>query len=76
MVYGPLSHENILIKGALYFLNKMDTKLGRELFDYDFFVEKFKNSYAFKYAPQLNDKKFLDYFNMMLEQHKEYILVQ
>jgi hypothetical protein len=63
MVYGPLSHENILIKGALYFLNKMDTKLGKELFDYDFFLEKFKNSYAFKYAPQLNDKAFLNFFN-------------
>jgi hypothetical protein len=63
MIYGPLSHENILIKGSIFFLNKLDTKLGRELFDYDFFIEKFKNSYAFKYAPALNDKKFLGYFN-------------
>ena len=63
MIYGPLSHENVLIKGALFFLNKLDTKLGRELFDYDFFVQKFKNSYAFKYAPQLNDQKFLGMFN-------------
>jgi hypothetical protein len=56
----------------------MDTKLGKELFDYDFFLEKFKNSYAFKYAPQLNDKAFFKFFliDMMLEQHKEYILVQ
>ena len=63
MIYGPLSHENVLIKGAMFFLNKLDTKLGRELFDYDFFVQKFKNSYAFKYAPQLNDQKFLGMFN-------------
>jgi hypothetical protein len=63
MIYGPLSHENVLIKGSIYFLNKLDTKLGRELFDYDFFIEKFKNSYAFEYAPALNDKKFLRYFN-------------
>ena len=63
MIYGPLSHENVLIKGALFFLNKLDTKLGKELFDYDFFVEKFKNSYAFKYAPQLNDEAFQKYFN-------------
>jgi hypothetical protein len=63
MIYGPLSHENVLIKGSLFFLNKLDTKLGRELFDYDFFVQKFKNSYAFKYAPQLNDQKFLGMFN-------------
>jgi hypothetical protein len=63
MIYGPLSHENVLIKGALFFLNKLDTKLGRELFDYDFFLEKFKNSYAFKYAPQLNDEAFTKLFN-------------
>ena len=63
MIYGPLSHENVVIKGALFFLNKLDTKLGRELFDYDFFVEKFKNSYAFKYAPQLNDEAFTKLFN-------------
>jgi hypothetical protein len=47
MIYGPLSHENVLIKGALFFLNKLDTKLGRELFDYDFFLEKFKNQLRF-----------------------------
>ena len=63
MIYGPLSHENVLIKGALFFLNKLDTKLGKELFDYDFFLEKFKNSYAFKYAPQLNDEAFTKLFN-------------
>ena len=63
MVYGPLSHENVLIKGAIFFLNQFDQKLGRELFDYDFFIEKFKNSYMAKYAPALNDKKFMGYFN-------------
>ena len=63
MVYGPLSHENVLIKGAIFFLNQFDQKLGRELFDYDFFIEKFKNSYMAKYAPALNDKKFMDLFN-------------
>ena len=63
MVYGPLSHENVIIKGVLFFLNGFDNKLGKELFDYDFFIEKFKRSYAAKYAPALNDKKFLKYFN-------------
>jgi len=63
MIYGPLSHENVFIKGTLFFLSKLDTKLGKELFDYDFFLEKFKNSYAFKYAPQLNDEAFQKYFN-------------
>lgn len=63
MVYGPLSHENVLIKGAIFFLNQFDQKLGKELFDYDFFIEKFKNSYMAKYAPALNDKKFMGYFN-------------
>jgi hypothetical protein len=63
MVYGPLSHENVLIKGAIFFLNQFDQKLGRELFDYDFFIEKFKNSYMAKYAPALNDKKFMYFFN-------------
>lgn len=63
MVYGPLSHENVLIKGAIFFLNQFDQKLGRELFDYDFFIEKFKNSYMAKYAPALNDKKFMGLFN-------------
>ena len=63
MVYGPLSHENVLIKGAIFFLNQFDQKLGKELFDYDFFIEKFKNSYMAKYAPALNDKKFMGLFN-------------
>lgn len=63
MVYGPLSHENVVIKGALFFLNSFDQKLGKELFDYDFFIEKFKNSYMAKYAPALDDKKFMYFFN-------------
>ena len=63
MVYGPLSHENLFIKGILFFAEKLDKKLGKELLDYDYFVESFKNSYAFKYAPALNDKKYLRYFN-------------
>ena len=63
MVYGPLSHENVLIKGAIFFLNQFDQKLGKELFDYDYFIERFKNSYAAEYAPALNDKKYLKYFN-------------
>jgi hypothetical protein len=63
MIYGPLSHENVVIKGLLFFANKLDGKLGKELADYDLFLEKFANSYAFKYAPALNDKKFLGYFN-------------
>ena len=63
MVYGPLSHENLFIKGILFFAEKLDKKLGKELVDYDYFVESFKNSYAFKYAPALNDKKFFKYFN-------------
>ena len=63
MVYGPLSHENLFIKGVLFFAEKLDKKLGKELLDYDFFVESFKNSYAFKYAPALNDKKYLSRFN-------------
>jgi hypothetical protein len=63
MVYGPLSHENLFIKGVLFFAEKLDKKLGKELLDYDYFVESFKNSYAFKYAPALNDKKYLGLFN-------------
>jgi hypothetical protein len=63
MIYGPLSHENVVIKGLLFFANKLDGKLGKELADYDLFLEKFANSYAFKYAPALNDKKFLGMFN-------------
>jgi len=63
MVYGPLSHENVLIKGAIFFLNSFDQRLGKELFDYDFFIEKFKNSYMAKYAPALNDKKFMYFYN-------------
>ena len=63
MVYGPLSHENLFIKGILFFAEKLDKKLGKELVDYDYFVESFKNSYAFKYAPALNDKKYLRLFN-------------
>lgn len=63
MVYGPLSHENVLIKGVIFFLNSFDNKLGKELFDYDFFIEKFKRSYAAKYAPALNDKKFMGLYN-------------
>jgi len=63
MVYGPLSHENVIFKGALFFLNKLDGKLGAEIADYDLFLKKFANSYAFKWAPTLNDEKFLKYFN-------------
>lgn len=63
MIYGPLSHENVIFKGALFFLNKLDGKLGAEIADYDLFLKKFANSYAFKWAPTLNDKKFLKYFN-------------
>ena len=63
MIYGPLSHENVIFKGALFFLNKLDGKLGAEIADYDLFLKKFANSYAFKWAPTLNDKTFLKYFN-------------
>ena len=63
MIYGPLSHENVIFKGALFFLNKLDGKLGAEIADYDLFLKKFANSYAFKWAPTLNDKKFLGMFN-------------
>jgi len=63
MIYGPLSHENVIFKGALFFLNKLDGKLGAEIADYNLFLKKFANSYAFKWAPTLNDKKFLKYFN-------------
>jgi len=63
MIYGPLSHENVVIKGLLFFANKLDGKLGKELADYDLFLDKFANSYAFKYAPALNDKKFYKFFN-------------
>ena len=61
MIYGPLSHENVIFKGALFFLNKLDGKLGAEIADYSLFLKKFSNSYAFKWAPTLNDKKW--YFN-------------
>ena len=62
-VYGPLSHENVIFRNVKNLLNTLDNKLGKELLDYDLFVEKFKKTYAFKYAPALNDEKFLKVFN-------------
>ena len=62
-VYGPLSHENVIFRNIKNLANMLDNSLGKELLDYDLFVEKFKKTYAFKYAPALNDEKFLKVFN-------------
>ena len=62
-VYGPLSHENVVFRNLKNLLNLLDNNLGKELLDYDLFVEKFKKTYAAKYAPALNDEKFLKLFN-------------
>jgi hypothetical protein len=61
-VYGPLSHQNVIFRNLTRLLNTFDNRLGKEFLDYDLFVEKFKKTYAFKYAPALNDKKFLGQF--------------
>jgi hypothetical protein len=61
-VYGPLSHQNVIFRNLTRLANMLDNKLGKEFLDYDLFVEKFKKTYAFKYAPALNDKKFLGQF--------------
>jgi hypothetical protein len=61
-VYGPLSHQNVIFRNLTRLLNMFDNRLGKEFLDYDLFVEKFKKTYAFKYAPALNDKKFLGQF--------------
>ena len=63
IVYGPLAHENVIVRNFIKLSNLLDNKLGKELLDYDMFVEKFKKTYAFKYAPALNDKKFMNTFN-------------
>jgi hypothetical protein len=60
----------------------LDNRLGKEFLDYDLFVEKFKKTYAFKYAPALNDEKFLGQYLkslmvlilMMLVHYKDFIL--
>jgi hypothetical protein len=62
IVYGPLSHQNVILRNLTRLSNMLDNKLGKEFLDYDLFVEKFKKTYAFKYAPALNDKKFLTQF--------------
>jgi hypothetical protein len=62
IVYGPLSHENVIVRRVTELANMLDNKLGKEFLDYDLFVEKFKKTYAFKYAPALNDEKFLKVF--------------
>jgi len=62
VVYGPLSHQNVIMRNLIRLSNALDNKLGKEFLDYDLFVEKFKKTYAFKYAPALNDKKFLAQF--------------
>jgi hypothetical protein len=62
VVYGPLSHQNVIMRNLIRLSNTLDNKLGKEFLDYDLFVEKFKKTYAFKYAPALNDKKFLTQF--------------
>jgi len=64
IVYGPLSHENVIVRRVTELANMLDNKLGKEFLDYDLFVEKFKKTYAFKYAPALNDKKFLGQFKI------------
>jgi hypothetical protein len=61
-VYGPLSHQNVIFRNLTRLANMLDNRLGKEFLDYDLFVEKFKKTYAFKYAPALNDKKFLRQF--------------
>ena len=63
IVYGPLAHENVIVRNVIRLSNLLDNKLGKEFLDYDLFIEKFKKTYAFKYAPALNDQKFLKYFN-------------
>ena len=63
IVYGPLAHENVVVRNLIRLMNLLDNKLGKEFLDYDMFVEKFKKTYALKYAPALNDKKFMKFFN-------------
>jgi hypothetical protein len=63
IVYGPLAHENVIVRNFIRLSNLLDNKLGKEFLDYDLFIEKFKKTYAFKYAPALNDQKFLNTFN-------------
>ena len=36
IVYGPLAHENVIVRNFIRLSNLLDNKLGKEFLDYDF----------------------------------------